>query len=91
MIVLSRRGLEAAFATLAFSLALAAVGCAAHPSNAADAADTAVSSPAADAAASPSTAADVGHIHLAGAVKMDRDFSLDACQIAPAGDGLLSG
>lgn len=32
-----------------------------------------------------------GHLHLTGDVTLDHDFAIDGCQIAPPGDGLLSG
>lgn len=35
--------------------------------------------------------AGTGHVHLTGDVTIDHDFLVDACQIAPPGDGLLAG
>ncbi len=32
-----------------------------------------------------------GHLHMTGDVTIDHDFAVDGCQIAPPGDGLLSG
>ena len=32
-----------------------------------------------------------GHLHVTGDVTIDHDFIVDACQIAPPGDGLLAG
>jgi hypothetical protein len=70
---------------------------------AAAAGDTATTAPAADSTSQPAGSADaaadassedksgVGHISLTGQYSLEHDFIVDACSVAPAGDGLLSG
>jgi hypothetical protein len=44
-----------------------------------------------DSADGAATGSATGHLHLTGAVSLEHDFTVDACVIGPAGDGLLDG
>jgi hypothetical protein len=84
----------------AAALLLLSTGCASHhASAAADAATTtagatATTATTADAAAATTTSDEkpgAGHVSITGEYALEHDFVVDACQIAPAGDGLLAG
>lgn len=67
------------------ALLLVSLGCSARGSSAA------VTDSNAKKGSSSEASAGSGHLHLTGDVTLDHDFVVDACQIAPAGDGLLAG
>lgn len=55
--------------------------------------DVATTAPAADPAADSSSEdkSGTGHVSLTGQYPLEHDFTVEACSVAPAGDGLLSG
>ena len=76
-------------AALAAALLLLSTGCARHEPAAAEAA-TGVT----DAAATSTSSDDkpgAGHVSITGDFALEHDFVVDACQVGPPGDGLLSG
>lgn len=75
--------------TSVICLGLVTAGCA-HNSSATDSASQGDAG-SQDSSGSTTTGSASGHVHLTGAVTLDTDFTVDACVIGPAGDGLLDG
>jgi hypothetical protein len=75
--------------TSAICLSLLAVGCAHNSSASSSASQDADGSQ--NSAGGETIGSAAGHLHLTGAVSLEHDFTVDACVIGPAGDGLLDG
>lgn len=80
------RTMKDVLSALAFIALLAATACSGNANSEASSGDPGAADAATSTDGTPS-----GHIHLTGDVSIDSDFMPDACQIAPAGEGLLSG
>ncbi len=80
-------------ATALAALLLAMTGCtSSHQATAAADTATAESTPAADPPnGSTEHKAGAGHVSLTGQYSLEKDFAVSGCQVAPPGDGLLSG
>jgi hypothetical protein len=76
--------------TSVICVAVLAAGCGHSSSSAADSSSQ-DSGGSQDASGSAATGTATGHLHLTGAVSLEHDFTVDACVIGPAGDGLLDG
>jgi len=59
--------------------------------SAASEAGTAQSSEQSDESSTSEHGSGTGHLHVTGDLTVDHDFAVDACTIAPPGDGLLAG
>jgi hypothetical protein len=76
----------------AAALLLLSTGCASHHSSAAaDAATTTADATATTETTSSDDKPGAGHVSITGEYALEHDFVVDACQIAPPGDGLLAG
>ncbi|HEV7705886.1 MAG TPA: hypothetical protein VGO46_16430 [Gemmatimonadaceae bacterium] len=81
-------GRNVALRTLALLAAVSVVACSARKSAAGEAGSPSEQS---DESGSSESGTGTGHLHLTGDVTIDHDFIVDACQVAPPGDGLLAG
>jgi hypothetical protein len=79
---------SSALRTLALLAALSAAACTGRKSSAEPANSSAERSNGSD---DSDDATGTGHLHVTGDLTVDHDFVVDACQIAPPGDGLLAG
>jgi hypothetical protein len=77
-------------AVRSFALLLAVSVAACHGGNSSTNASSATSERA-DGSADSDDKSGSGHLHVTGDLTVDHDFVVDACQIAPPGDGLLAG
>jgi hypothetical protein len=75
--------------TSVICLSLVAVGCGHNNSAAGSASQDADESQ--NSSDGATTGSATGHLHLTGDVSLEHDFTVDACVIGPAGDGLLDG
>jgi len=76
--------------TLAFLASLTLSACSPKKSAAGEA-GSAQASEQSDESGSSERGSGTGHLHVTGDVTVDHDFLVDACTIAPPGDGLLAG
>ena len=74
--------------TLALLAALSAAACTGRHSSAKP---TNTSAERSDGSDDSDDATGTGHLHVTGDLTVDHDFVVEACQIAPPGDGLLAG
>ncbi|MDQ2766675.1 MAG: hypothetical protein M3Y30_05920 [Gemmatimonadota bacterium] len=76
---------------LALLASASVFACSARKSAAGDPGSAAQASEQSDEETTSEAGTGTGHLHLTGDVTIDHDFIVDACQVAPPGDGLLAG
>jgi hypothetical protein len=81
----------AAQRTIVLLIVASLAACSARKSAAGESQSSAVASGQSDESGSSDAGSGTGHLHVTGDLTVDHDFIVDACQVAPPGDGLLAG